>query len=837
MELKEQLEDLFEKNATDFEISKAFREAIKTYKTQLRAIQHTNIGKDFLVKHTSTLDSFITLMYKAVLRKFFGMYMPMRNSIPIAFIALGSYGREQLAIYSDIDLFIAYEDVEGFNTKAIIESFIRIAWDAKLDLGYRVHEIRDITVVAREDITIRTALMESRFITGSQFVWDGATKELSRMRKEGQKAYILAKTQEAQTRRAKYPRSMQPNLKESMGGLRDANYLFWVAMTLFGDGDLRHYYGRFFSEQEYKEYRIALEFLFRVRTALHLSAGKKQDQLILDFIPDVRKMLGLPNDRTLSYKLLEAMHTINLFSTITAQRMISTFYPSMLDFTARKSARIAKGIYLIEGKLFATHHLAPMKLTALLELLGQLPDVALVADPSMLAHLRATIIPSHLSRRNELAIYKLFRKAHTHALLSILFEADILDALIPQLSKVKHLAQYDGYHHYPVLIHSLKSVEALESIEDTKIAALYDALSVEEKAFLKLVVLLHDAGKGRTQDHHEVGAKIFAHVATHYELPPHLLKWGMHLIRYHTLMSNVAFREDIYHEKTLFTFMSIVEEPKLLDLLFILTYADISGVGPDMFTVFNSRLLHKLYANALEISDQKEHLDEAAKRLKKEKALQKLPAFLELPKIRQKHILDITSNLFFIKYSTHEILELAQKASDIESYRFFVHNEGHLRIEIFRKIPLNIGFLLAKLSRLSIVSMDIFKLYNEMKYFCIDFDTTLSEDDLAQIDDIIAQAFDMSKRSSIPNVEILPKEITLDCHHSNSYALMEIHARDQKGLLAFIMSIFERESIDIATAKIHTLKHRVRDIFLIEKTANLCQNETKIIQLLTQKAS
>jgi len=128
------IEDLIEKNASDFELSKLFKAYIDEYKSSLKEIFKSCSAKEFLVKHTKALDAIISLMYKTVLRQVFTNYLPMRGSIPIAVVALGSYGREQLCVHSDIDLLIVYEEVEGYNTSLIIEKLFYLALDAGLNL-------------------------------------------------------------------------------------------------------------------------------------------------------------------------------------------------------------------------------------------------------------------------------------------------------------------------------------------------------------------------------------------------------------------------------------------------------------------------------------------------------------------------------------------------------------------------------------------------------------------------------------------------------------------------------------------------------------------------------
>ena len=143
LDLTLQIEDIIEKNGSDFELSKLFKAYIKEYKSSLGELFEKNQGKDFLVRHTKGLDSIISLMYKTVLRRLFGNYMPMRSSVPIAIVALGSYGREQLCVHSDIDLLIAYEDVEGFHTKLIIEKFFYLALDAGLLIVLTLADLRE----------------------------------------------------------------------------------------------------------------------------------------------------------------------------------------------------------------------------------------------------------------------------------------------------------------------------------------------------------------------------------------------------------------------------------------------------------------------------------------------------------------------------------------------------------------------------------------------------------------------------------------------------------------------------------------------------------------------
>ena len=152
----------------------------------------------------------------------------MTNSIPIALVALGSYGREQLCVHSDIDLMIVYKEIPGYNTKEMIEKILYILWDTGLKLGHRVHTVEELVDVSKTDITIKTALIESRFIEGSHFIWVATQNAIAQIRNDDIAGFINLKIEEQNNKHRRFPLTMEPNLKEGVGGFRDANLVFWV---------------------------------------------------------------------------------------------------------------------------------------------------------------------------------------------------------------------------------------------------------------------------------------------------------------------------------------------------------------------------------------------------------------------------------------------------------------------------------------------------------------------------------------------------------------------------------------------------------------------------------
>jgi [protein-PII] uridylyltransferase len=712
---------------------------------------------------------------------------------------------------------IVYKEIPGYNTKEMIEKILYILWDTGLKLGHRVHTVDELYEVSKTDITIKTALIESRFIEGSHFVWVDTQNAIRNIRKDDPKTFITLKLEEQEKKHKKFPLTMEPNLKEGVGGFRDANLVFWIGKVFYNVNSIKDLPSDIVNEKEYRTFRIALEFLFRVRSALHLSAGKKEDKLRLDLIPNIAKLLGYNESKEghmkFARKVTESLKIVRLYSTIWLNKLTQEYVPVDAE----------KNFIYPETKDFNG-------------LLRQLCDHAqkpFYAHATFHQQLLLAERPDRPNKTHYETIARFFHQPYSYYILSSISFARLLRYVIPPIRKVVDLPQFDGYHQFAVDIHSMKCVYHLEHIEDPFIQDLFETLNPKEKAMLKLVTFLHDAGKGRKRDHHFVGATLFKVFASKLEVDPQLIKMGETLIHYHTLMSNVAQREDLYSEKVILAFASHFQSKKLLDMIYILTYADMNGVGAGTYNSFNARLIKTLYMRSIEALSHTIMLDRAAKRNKKEQTLKKHPDFLALKKSEQKKILQIPSNLLFLRYRPERIVAIAKKGFETKTYEFLISNEKYLTIELIRSKSFNLGYFLSKLSNLDVVNMDICKLFDDLKYFKIDFSVKVDKEDILLIEEILHDSFDDSKKSKLHLPTIKNRELEIDCEHSQSYAMMRLHTTNQKGLLAYIINMFDELGIDIVTAKIHTLKNSVRDIFLIEKNGNFCHNTDKIIDKLT----
>ncbi|MEA2017295.1 MAG: HD domain-containing protein [Campylobacterota bacterium] len=835
-----QIEELIESKAEDFEISKAIKNEIKTYLSSLDEIYTLSSGKDFFVKHTKKIDGFIKIIYKYLLRKHFGVYLPMSNSIPITIIALGSYGREQLCVYSDIDIMLLFDGASGYNTTPIIEEFMILAWDSGLKLGSRVHHVDEIAQAVDTDITIKTSILESRLIYGSKHLWYKFQYKLNNIRDNEQKKFVLEKLDEHKTRLEKYPLNMQPNIKDGYGGMRESNMLFWMATITYGVSNTKELIGILFSENEYKKYRIALEYIFRVRNALHLSAKKKLDIVTLDILPEISDKLGfadtarLVKERQCMAKLFDSLHTIHNFTTIMIKKIIRRYIFEPKIISTLHQNRFQKNLYICNNTIYSSFSTKPKKLNIFLKELISLPTYIDNFDPSYIYHSSKTIIPTKVGETTKTLIVTLLQKENLYPIINLLHNSNLLIYIIPIYKKIINQPQFDGYHKHPVDIHSIRTLYHIQNIKDEFVKNMYDRLNQNQQFIVKLAALFHDCGKGRGKDHHIVGQNLFRKFAKSLNLSEENSTKISTLIRYHNMMSKVATKEDIYSQKTILAFTGIIQTKELLELLFVLTYADINSVDSKLYKSSTASLLKELYLQTIPAYDNKELLKVSSRRAAKENTIKKHKLFTSSTKLLQKKILKINSNQLFLKYKAEDIIKIAIRAKDINEYDFRLFNETTLRIRITRAIPLNLGFLLGKIQFLNISSMGIYKLFDDKKFFEIIFDEKLDETDIPYIEEIVKDSFNMSKTIKIKKPTISKDEIYINCDHTDELAQFKIETKDQKGLFSYIAKVFDDFGLEIHSAKILSNKGKANDMLLISKNGEFCSNQDKIIDILTQ---
>jgi [protein-PII] uridylyltransferase len=838
-ELNIQIEELIENKAEDFKIAKVIKNEIKSYLDSLEVIFDQSSGKDFFVKHTKKIDEFIKVIYKYLLRKHFGSYMPMSNNIPITIIALGSYGREQLCIYSDIDIMLLYEETSGYNLKPIMEEFMTLSWDSGLKLGSRAHDVKDILDAVQEDVTIKTSFLESRIIYGSKHLWYKYQNSLVMIRNYKRKEFVLEKLQEHEMRLSKNPLDMQPNIKDGYGGMRESNMLFWILNITYGVSATRQLSDKLFSDDEYKKYRIALEYVFQVRNALHLCAKKKLDIVTFDILPEISTKLGfkgtvrIPKERQCMEKLFKSLHTIHGFTSLITKKVIRQYLFEPKNISNIYQRRIRKNLYLCNDILFTSFHRKPITLNLLLKELIELPNYINKFDVSYVLFAYNTILPKKIGATTKALTKNLLQQTNLYPIIELLYKSGLLVEIIPIFGRIINQPQFDGYHKHPVDVHSIRTLYHIQNIKDPFVQNMYEKQNDRQKFMINFVALFHDVGKGRGKDHHIVGQHLFKRFAKSLELNETESNKISTLIRYHNMMTKVATTEDFYSQNTILAFTGIITSKELLEMLFIITYADINSVDSKLYKSSTSTLLKELYLQTIPAYDNEELLKLSTRRALKENAIKNHKLFHTLPLRQQKKILKIESNQMFLKYKAETIIKLALKTLEVKNYYFDISNKEHLKIKIIRDVPLNLGFLLGKLHFLNISSMGIYKLFDNKKFFEISFDENLGQEEISFITEIVEESFDMSKTITLKKPIIHKEDIEVDCDHTEELAKLNIVAKDQKGLFSYVAQLFDQFNIEIHSAKIQSNKGKINDMLLISKNGNFCQNKDEIIEALT----
>ncbi len=836
-----EIEKLLSQNASDLEIAKTFKSYFTSYVNTIDTSVETINGKDFFIKHTKFTDNFLIVLYKYILRKNFAQYQPMSSNIPIVLIALGSYGREQLCIYSDIDILILYEEIKGYKLKDIIEEFVTLAWDCGLKFSSRVHEINEVENSVKKDITIKTSILESRMIYGSKYLWYLYENKLSTIRKTNQKNFILAKFEEHKKRLEKYPLNMQMNIKDGYGGIRESNMLYWVATTLYGVSNVKQLINKEFTEEEYKRYRQTLEFIFQVRNVLHNIAKKKQDLVTFDLLPELSVKLGFEDsvrftkERQCIAKLLYSLHTIHNFTASQTNKLKRKIIVDTKNISLLKKYRHTKNIYIIDDIVYTSFNTKAKSLNNIMKELINLPSNIKKFDSSYTYYLSKTKIPKIKSKELIKNIKLLLVKEKIYPILKTLYNANLLHIILPTMKNILNQPQFDGYHQHPTDIHSLKTLKFVENIQDEFLKELYDLLSQHQKIILRLVCLFHDIGKGKKGDHHIIGEKMFRETFSTLNFDETSIQIGAMLTRHHNKMSQVAKNEDIYSQKVILNFTGLVKDIDTLRMLYIVTYCDISAVKQEFFNNSISSLLKRLYLNSLPAFENKDLLNENSRRMTKINAIKKLKAYDSIPNTIKKKINDISSNQIFLQLKAQDLLDIVIKANKVDDYIYKIKNNNHLSIRIIKKIPLNLGYLLGRLEFLNINTMNIFKLFKDIKAFEINFCEKIDENDIPYIKEIIENSFDMNKKTKSLKPTIYKKDIKINTNYTKYLASIHIKTKDQKGLFAYIASILDDFNIDIETAKLHTSKGYAKDLLLIEKDGNFCHQYEDIVDLICKE--
>ena len=534
-------------------------------------------------------------------------------------------------------------------------------------------------------------------------------------------------------------------------------------------------------------------------------------------------------------KLFNSLHIVHNFSANFVKKISREYMFNKSNILRLKQSRIKKNIYLCDNKIYTSYNRKAVSLLNLLMELNSLPINVNKFDNSYVYFAKNTILPKQNSKKIKNEAKKLLSKINTYPIIKMLYNSGVFVNIFPYAKNIINQPQFDGYHIHPVDMHTIYALKYLYNIKDKFVKSVYDNLSTYDKGFLNILVFFHDLGKGKSKEHSLVGQDIFKNYSNNNDFNEEDINIALTVIKHHNYMSYVATTQDIYSQKIILNFTALIKNKRALDLLYCLTYADINSVGSKIYNSTNSSLIRELYLQCIDAFENTSLLKDSTRRLKKENAIKNNSTFKSLSKLMQKRILKIESNQLFFIYKSQDIIDLAIKAKDVFDIDFEIENTQRLVIKIIRLLPINLGYLLSKLSFLNISGMHIFKLYDDKKYFDIVFSQNVDDSDILFIQEIIKNSFDMNKDVKFTKPIISKQSIDIDLDHSDDLIQIQINTNDQKGLFAYIAYVFDKYDIDIQSAKINTRNKKVNDLLLIQKNGNFIQNKNKILDELITK--
>ena len=539
-----------------------------------------------------------------------------------AVVAVGGYGRGELAPSSDLDLLFLRAYKPTAFSESVTEFMLYMLWDLGLKVGHASRNIDECLKLAREDHTIQTALLEGRRIAGDESL---AQELFARFRTEvaerDHAGFIAAKLKERDERHARAGTSrymVEPNIKDGKGGLRDLHTLFWMARHRYGFSRPRDYVeAGVFTEEERFVFRRALEFMWTVRCHLHFITGRAEERLTFDLQPEVAVRMGYAAranstevERFMKRYFLIAKQVGALTRVLCARLEADNAKQSprslqrLLPSGRRRTAQVAPGFHVEGGRLNidAPEVLdTPANVVRLFtiaeqrdldvhpEALGEAARRARRLPPSWRAdeEARAAFLEVAASRR------------HPGAALRLMNEAGVLGKFVPEFGRIVAQMQFNMYHHYTVDEHTLRAIDAISEIEHGRHKEQHP-LSTEifpkiiNRRALYLAVLLHDTGKGGGDQQIE-GEKSARAACERLGLPSEEVDLVGWLVRHHLVMSDVAQKRDIGDPRTVAQFAKLVGSVERLRLLLVLTVADIRAVGPSIWNDWKGQLLRDLY--------------------------------------------------------------------------------------------------------------------------------------------------------------------------------------------------------------------------------------------------
>lgn len=779
-----------------------------------------------------------------------------------AIVAVGGSGRGDVSPYSDVDLLFLHTTEVSQAFENCVAQVVRDCWDAGLKLGHSVRTPQDALRTAKLDPQFATTLVSARCLWGSKELVEQTLRQYqSRVLRGRRQIFIAASIDERDKERITHGATVQqlePDVKRSLGGLRDLHLIQWIGAARYGTSEINSLklLGAL-SPDDALRLTMAHEYITSVRHRLHLAAGKPQDVLTRDDQLRIAEQRGIPGtagqrpvERFMQEYFQHSMAIAEIAARFVEQHRQQPVAMRIVNFVM--SHRV-DDIYRVGPEFidiprrFRARHCSSLEDILRLYVAAGWHRVKLT--PNLTEHVKSTaktLVEQPLSAEaSRLFLEFLSRPGRLGLLIRSLHETGVLDLVLPAWSHIRCLLQFNQYHSYTVDEHTLRTIEAAEGFltDNSPLGQAYR--EIPHKELLHLALLLHDAGKGYEEDHSEVGRRLAWDATQRLGLPEHQRDLLVFLVHRHLLMATLAFRRDTTDPEVLLNFNYEVGSPDALRMLFVLTAADISAVGPGVWNDWKAELLAGFYDRCMIWLSGKSYLFEEPARLQRtfadvqkhlnltpndadlgRKWLESLPThyLLATPPAR------IAADYVITQRITQSEIEIeSQYDAETRTVEYRVIVPESASVGCFHKLT---GVLSAK--RMEILSAQICTSTEGLvidSYRVRDYDhegevPEFRQQEVARlIRQVLRGELDVDKlfqsRSRFsPNavqgpLSNLPMRVVIDNETSDKYTILDVFAHDRPGLLYRIARTLFEWQMSVTLAKISTHFDQVVDVFYI----------------------
>ncbi|HWA30580.1 MAG TPA: [protein-PII] uridylyltransferase [Rhizomicrobium sp.] len=567
-------------------------------------------------------DTLLQVLYDFATKHFYYAQNPTQAE-RIAIVATGGYGRGQMAPFSDVDLLFLRPYKETPWGESVIEFILHMLWDLGLKVGHATRSLAECARLAKQDVTIKTALLEARFLWGDRAIFDEMRKAFwAGADAKTAQEFVQAKLAERDARHVRQGESrylVEPNVKEGKGGLRDLQTLYWIGKYVYHTDDTADLVGEVYTREELRIFQQAEAFLWDVRVRLHYLTNRAEERLSFDVQPDLAARMGFTGDnpRRVVEKFMKAY-----FLVAKDVGDLTRIFCAALEEQNRKPrpslARLLPGFlkprtgdedfFVENGRLNAPANAFRRDPLNLIRIFHMADEKGVDVHPAALRTITRSLdlIDDRLRENpdaNKLFLEILISRRDPERTLRWMNEAGVLGRFVPAFDHAVGLMQFNMYHHFTVdehLIRAVGNVAAIERGELKKDHPLSTEIikRIKSRNVLYCAILLHDIAKGLPGDHSIVGAAIAESLCPRLGLSPADTAAVAWLVRDHLVMSDTAQKRDLSDPKTVRDFVQAVQSPELLRLLLVLTVADIRAVGPGVWNGWKGQLLRELYYEA-----------------------------------------------------------------------------------------------------------------------------------------------------------------------------------------------------------------------------------------------